>query len=206
MAMNGLLKRALDSGASSVYEAAGGVGAFDPAIRPVWRGAALAGPAFPVFCAAGDNLAVHRALERCEPGDVLVIAAEGENSGYLGEVLANAAQARGVGGVVVDGGVRDIDALERMQFPVFARWVSMRRTVKREPGEIGQPVLAGGVLVSRESIVIADSDGVFIADEASFEQAVVAAEARVAREAELIRRIRAGELTLDLLGLRPARG
>ena len=93
-----------------------------------------------------------------------------------------------------------------MQFPVFARWVSMRRTVKREPGEIGQPVLAGGVLVSRESIVIADSDGVFIADEASFEQAVVAAEARVAREAELIRRIRAGELTLDLLGLRPARG
>src|SRR6266566_3148854 len=206
MALNGLLKRALVCGASSVYEAGGGVGALDPAIRPVWRGAAVAGPAFPVLCAAGDNLAVHRSLERCESGDVLVISAEGENSGYLGEVLANAAHARGVAGVVVDGGVRDIVALERMQFPVFARWVSMRRTVKREPGQLGEPVLAGGVLVSQGSIVVADPDGVFVTDGASFEEAVVAAEARVAREVELIRRIKAGELTLDLLGLRPARG
>jgi 4-hydroxy-4-methyl-2-oxoglutarate aldolase len=206
MALNGLLQRALDCGASTVYEAGGGVGALDPAIRPVWRGAMLCGPAFPVMCAAGDNLAVHRALERCESGDVLVITAGGEDSGYLGEVLANAAQARGVRGAVVDGGVRDIDALERMQFPAFARWISMRRTVKREPGEIGEPVLAGGVVVSRGSIVVADSDGVFVSDPIDFEQTVVAAEARVAREAELIRRIKAGELTLDLLGLRPARG
>jgi len=206
MTINGLLKRALDCGASSVYEAGGGVGALDPGIRPVWRGAMLAGPAYPVMCAAGDNLAVHRSLERCGRGDVLVITAQGDDSGYLGEVLANAAQARGVAGVVVDGGVRDIDALERMRFPAFARWVSMRRTVKREPGEIGEPVLAGGVLVSRGSIVVADADGVFVADAAGFEQAVVAAEARVAREAELIRRIKEGELTLDLLGLRPERG
>jgi 4-hydroxy-4-methyl-2-oxoglutarate aldolase len=206
MVVNGWLKRALDCGASTVYEAGGGVGALDPAIRPVWRGAMLCGPAFPVMCAAGDNLAVHRALERCEPGDVLVVAAGGEDSGYLGEVLANAARARGVSGIVVDGGVRDIDGLETMQFPAFARWISMRRTSKREPGEIGEPVLAGGVLVSRGSIVVADSDGVFISDPAGFEQAVIAAEARAAREAELIRRIKAGELTLDLLGLRPARG
>jgi 4-hydroxy-4-methyl-2-oxoglutarate aldolase len=204
MALNGLQKRALDCGASTVYEAGGGTGALDPAIRPVWRGAALCGPAFPVRCGTGDNLAVHRALERCEPGDVLVITAAGEDSGYLGEVLANAAQARGVAGAVVDGGVRDVDALELLGFPVFARWISMRRTVKREPGEIGVPVRAGGVLVAPGSMVLADSDGVFVADAAGFEQAVVAAEARVAREAELIQRIKKGELTLDLLGLRPA--
>jgi 4-hydroxy-4-methyl-2-oxoglutarate aldolase len=204
MVLNGLRQRALACGASTVYEAGGGVGALDPAIRPVWHGATLCGPAFPVMCAAGDNLAVHRALERCQPGDVLVITAAGEDSGYMGEVLANAAQARGVTGVVVDGGVRDIDALERMRFPVFARWISMRRTVKREPGEIGQAIRAGGVLVGPGSIVVADADGVFVSDEARFEQAVVAAEARVAREMQLIKRIKNGELTLDLLGLRRA--
>src|SRR5437879_1934383 len=105
MAMNGLLKRALDCGASNVYEAVGGIGALDPTIRPVWHGAALCGPAYTVKCATGDNLAVHRALERCQPSDVLVVTAAGEDSGYLGEVLANAARARGVTGVVVDGGV-----------------------------------------------------------------------------------------------------
>lgn len=204
MVLNGLRERALACGASTVYEAGGGVGALDPAIRPVWRGAMLCGPAFPVMCAAGDNLAVHRALERCQAGDVLVITAAGEDSGYMGEVLANAALVRGVTGVVVDGGVRDIDALERLRFPVFARWISMRRTVKREPGEIGRPVRVGGVLIEPGAVVVADSDGVFISDDARFEEAVVAAEARVAREVELIQRIKQGELTLDLLGLRRA--
>jgi 4-hydroxy-4-methyl-2-oxoglutarate aldolase len=197
-----LKSRALELGASTIYEAAGGVGAVDPAIRPVWRGAAMCGQAFPVRCHVGDNLPIHRALERCEPGDVLVVDAVGDASGYFGEVLAAAAEARGVAGVVVDGGVRDVLSCERRAFPVFARWISMRRTVKHEPGLIGEPVNVGGVLISRESVVVADSDGVLVTPVASFEDMLRLAETRAKREAEVMSRLKRGELTLDLLGIR----
>ncbi len=121
MTAGDLWDRALQLGASTLYEAGGGIGALEPAIRPVWKGALLCGPAYPLACVVGDNLAVHRALERCQRGDVLVVNAGADDSGYIGEVLANAAQSRGVRGVVIDGGVRDVDAFERLRFPVFAR-------------------------------------------------------------------------------------
>jgi 4-hydroxy-4-methyl-2-oxoglutarate aldolase len=174
----------------------------DPAIRPVWRGAAVCGPAYPVLCHAGDNLAIHRALERCQPGDVLVVSAHGEDSGYFGEVLATASQARGVAGLVIDGGVRDIQAIERLGFAVFARHISMRRVVKHEPGLIGEPVVVGGVLVSRESVVIADSDGALVVEASLLSEIVAKSEERSVREAEIMKQLRLGALTLDLLGLR----
>jgi 4-hydroxy-4-methyl-2-oxoglutarate aldolase len=199
---DGTLKDALELGASTLYEAGGGTGALDPAIRPVWKGAAVCGPAFTVRCGKADNLAVHRALERCQSGDVLVVDAGGDGSGYCGDVIANAAIARGVAGVVVDGGVRDVDAFERLRFPVFSRWISMRRSNKRDPGTIGETVQIGGVDVHPGDIVVGDADGVFVAPYDTFAKTVEAGEARVQREEEMIRRIKAGELTLDLLGLR----
>lgn len=199
---NDLRVRALELGSSTIYEAGGGVGAMDPAIRPAWIGAAVCGPAYPVTCHVGDNLPIHRALERCEPGDVLVVSASGDDSGYFGNVLATAARARGVAGLIIDGGVRDIHALEKIGFPAFARYISMRRTVKHDPGTVGETVVVGGVLVSRESVVIADSDGVLITYASHFEDVLASAEARSLREAELMTRIELGELTLDLLGLR----
>jgi len=202
MAAERTLKDALELGASTLYEAAGGTGAIDPAIRPAWKGAAVCGPAFTVRCAKGDNLAVHRALERCRPGDVLVVDAGGDGSGYCGDVIANAAIARGVVGAVVDGGVRDIDAFERLEFPVFSRWVSMRRSQKKEPGTIGEPVHVGGVEIRPGDIVVGDADGVFVTSAETFAKTIEAGEARVRREEEMIRRIKAGALTLDLLDLR----
>ena len=199
-----IFARALELGASTLYEANGGVGALDPAIRPVWPGASVCGPAYPLTCAIGDNLAVHRALERSQPGDVLVVNAGGDQSGYFGEVLANAARAGGVRGVVMDGGVRDIDGFQRMRFPVFARLVSMRRSVKKSPGRIGEATEVGGVLVSPGDVVVADADGVFVCEASRFEATLKESEARAAREVGLISRIENGELTLDLLGLRAA--
>ena len=174
----------------------------DPAIRPVWKGAAVCGPAYPVLCHAGDNLAIHRALELCEPGDVLVVSAHGEDSGYFGEVLTTASEARGVAGLVIDGGVRDIQAIEKLGFPVFARHISMRRVVKHEPGLVGQPVVVGGVLISRESVVIADSDGVLVVDAILLLEILAKSDERSAREAEIMSQLKRGALTLDLLGLR----
>lgn len=199
---NELRTRALELGSSTLYEAGGGVGAMDPAIRPVWKGAALCALAYPVMCHSGDNLAIHRALELCEPGDALVVSTHGDISGYFGEVLTVAAQARGVAGLIMDGGVRDVHAIEKLGFPVFARCISMRRTVKHEPGLIGEPVVVGGVLVSRESVVVADGDGVLISDVSHFADVLASAEARSAREAELMGKLKLGALTLDLLGLR----
>jgi 4-hydroxy-4-methyl-2-oxoglutarate aldolase len=199
-------QRALELGASTLYEANGGVGSVDPAIRPVWPGAALCGAAYPLMCAPGDNLAVHRALERCQSGDVLVVNAGGDNSGYIGEVLANAARARGVRGAVVDGGVRDIAAFQRLRFPVFARWISMRRVSKQGPGAIGEGTLVGGIEVSPGDVIVADADGVLICEASRFEATLRDAQARAERETGMIAKIAKGELTLDLLGLRAAAG
>jgi 4-hydroxy-4-methyl-2-oxoglutarate aldolase len=197
-----LREELLRLGSATVYEAAGAEGAVDPAIAPVWPGAAVCGPALPVQCSPGDNLAVHLALEAAEPGVVLVVDAHAHLAGYCGEVLAVAAQARGVLGLVIDGGVRDSDALERLRFPVFARGRSIARSVKHEPGRVGQPVVAGGVLVRPGDVVVADADGVAVIGAERLEEVLEASRARVAREEQVMARLRQGELTLDLLGLR----
>lgn len=192
-------------GVATVYEASGAEGGLDPGIGPLWPGARLCGPALTVECTQGDNLAIHRALEVSAPDVVLVVDARGHLAGYWGEVLTVAAQARGVAGLVIDGGVRDSEALQRNGFPVFARGRSVLRTVKHEPGRVGEPVVAGGVVVRAGDVVLGDSDGVVVIRADRLRDVVAASRARVAREEEIMARLRAGELTLDLLGLRPAR-
>jgi len=190
-------------GAATVFEAAGAAGGLDAGVRAVWKGAACCGPALPVECAAGDNLAIHRAVAACSGGEVLVVAAQGHLAGYWGEVLTVAALARGVAGLVIDGGVRDVEALERHRFPVFARGISIQRTVKHEPGRYGEPVVCSGVLVGPGDVVVADSDGVVVVARDRAAEVLEKSRARAERELEMMARLREGELTLDLLGLRP---
>jgi 4-hydroxy-4-methyl-2-oxoglutarate aldolase len=197
-----LREELLRLGSATVYEASGAEGALDPAIAPVWPGARVCGPALPVQCSPGDNLAVHLAMEAAESGVVLVVDARGHLAGYCGEVLGVAAQARGVLGLVIDGGVRDSDALERLGFPVFARGRSIARTVKHEPGRVGDPVVAGGALVRLGDVVVADADGVVVVRAERVTEVLEASRARVAKEDQVMARLRGGELTLDLLGLR----
>ena len=189
-------------GSATVYEAAGAEGALDPAVVPVWPGARVCGPALPVRCSPGDNLAIHLAREAAEAGVVLVVDANRHLAGYCGEVLAVGARARGVLGLVIDGGVRDSDALERLAFPVFARGRSIARTVKHEPGSVGAPVVAGGALVRAGDVVVADADGAVVVRAERLTEVLEASRTRVAKEDQVMARLRAGELTLDLLGLR----
>jgi 4-hydroxy-4-methyl-2-oxoglutarate aldolase len=189
-------------GTATLYEAAGAEGALDPAIQAAWPGATLCGPAVTVQCATGDNLAVHRALEHARPGEVLVVDAHAHLAGYCGEVLAVAMQARGLAGLVIDGGVRDVDGLERLRFPAFARGRSILRTVKHEPGRLGEPVVAGGAPVRPGDVVVGDADGVAVVRAERLEEVLLASRARLEREAGVMDRLRRGELTLDLLGLR----
>ncbi len=161
----------------------------------------MTGPAFPLRCAAGDNLAIHLAVDQVPRGHVLVVDAMGYIAGYWGEILTVAAQARGVTGLVIDGGVRDVTAIEKRQFPVFARGVGMRACVKAHAPSVGEPVVIGGVTVAPGDLVVADADGVTCIPQAQVQRTLAAARQRAEKEAGIIKRLQAGETTVDILGL-----
>lgn len=196
------LQALADFGTATVYEASGLDCALDPALRPIYAGARLVGRALPVRTHPADNLPLHVALEQAGPGDVLVVDGRQELCGYWGEVLAVAAQTRGVAGLVIDGGVRDIAEQEQLGFPVFSRGVSVRRTGKAHRGIVGSPLIVAGVLVRPGDAVVADADGVVVLTPEAVAPTLTAAQARIAKEAAIMRRLRAGELTLDLYGFR----
>jgi 4-hydroxy-4-methyl-2-oxoglutarate aldolase len=198
---SGQIDEFLEHGTSTLYEASGLPCMLDHAIRPVWHGAAVAGPAFPVLCAPGDNLAIHVALDVAPRGHVLVVNAAGFVAGYFGEVMTVAAEARGVDCLVIDGGARDIAALERRKFPVFARGVSMRGTVKYHVPSVGEPIIMAGVQVALGDLIVADADGVIALPQPEVERVLAAARARTEKEARSMQRLQAGETSLEILGL-----
>ena len=176
-----------------------------PSVRPAWSGAALVGEALPVRCSPGDNLAIHVATAAAAPGQVLVVEIAGEpERGYWGEVLTTGAEGRGVVGLVIDGGVRDVAALEAHHFAVFSTMIALRGAAKVAPGTVGQPVRVGGVAVAAGDVVVGDADGVTVIPGGRLLEVVEAAEGREARERELFERLRAGATTVDLLGLDPS--
>ena len=188
--------------AATAHEALGRRGALDSAIKPVAPGQRLLGPAFPVACPPGDNLTLHLALALARPGDVLVCAAGGfTRSPYFGDVMATAAREKGLGGVVVDGAVRDAADLRRIGFPVFARAVVFRGGGKAELGPFAVPVVAGGVLVRPGDLVIGDDDGVAVVPLEEIDGAAAASRAREAKEERFRQELRRGLTTWDLLDL-----
>jgi 4-hydroxy-4-methyl-2-oxoglutarate aldolase len=199
--MSHIYSRALALGTSTLYEASGLPCAIDPAIRPVWAGAAMAGPAYPVRCSPGDNLAIHLAMERAPSGSVLVVTTDNFLAGYWGEVLTVAAGATGITGLVTDGGVRDVAAMARRRFPVFARGISVRGTIKASAPSVGRPMAMTGVGVAAGDLVVADDDGVVVLPAAEAARVLSAGEARAAKEADFMRRLTEGATTVDLLGL-----
>lgn len=196
-----IAERCKQLGSSTLYEAAGLPCSVDPDIRSIWAGAAIAAPAFPLVCSPGDNLSIHIAMERAPRGSVLVIGTGNFVAGYWGEVLTVAAEAAGIAGLVIDGGVRDVAAMTRRKFPVFTRGVSVRGTIKASSPSVGQAMLFGGVPVAAGDLVVADDDGVVIIPTAEAERTIAAAEARARKEADMMQKLSQGATTLDLLGL-----
>ncbi len=142
-----------------------------PRIRPVWPGARVSGPAFPVVCSTADNLAIHVAVAEAPAGSVLVVSVGQEpGRGYWGEVLTTAAEARGLAGLVIDGGVRDVDALHAHGFPVFSALIALRGATKVEPGRIGHEALVGDVDVAGGDWIVGDTDGVTVVPRGRLEE------------------------------------
>jgi len=192
-------------GVATVHEAMGRTGLAGPDIRPIQDGARIAGTAVTIVQAPGDNLMIHAAVEQCRPGDVLVITTTSPSTdGAFGDLFATALQARGVRGMLTTGGVRDIADLRGMGFPVWSRDVHAQGTVKATPGSVNVPVVFDGVVVAPGDVVIADDDGVVVVPRLRAEEALAAADARVAKEAADREAYGSGrELSLDRKGLRP---
>lgn len=193
--------RDLPAGDRELAHRAGQAVAVDPEIRAAWSGARVAGPAFTVQGAGGDNLALHRAVYAAPAGSVLVADLNGARFGHWGEVLAVAAQSRNLAGLVIDGGVRDTEEMRELGFPVFSRNNCVRGTRKLFRGALGTDVEVGGVLVRRGDTVVGDADGLVVLAAEIAARVVEAADERVRQEQEIIHSLRAGKTTLDLYRL-----
>jgi 4-hydroxy-4-methyl-2-oxoglutarate aldolase len=173
-----------------------------PRIRPAWSGATVAAPAYPVRCTPGDNLAIHVAVTTAPAGSVLVVdVGRVPDRGYWGEVLTTGALARGLAGLVIDGGVRDVGALERLGFPVFSATIALPGASKLARGSVGRTTTVAGVPVSVGDWVVADVDGVVVVPGGSLDDVLAAGQRRTEAEAGYFAALRDGSTTVDLLGL-----
>ena len=201
--MSRLLEQLALLGSATVYEACGRKGLVDVPWRQIVPGSRIAGQARTVRCGQGDNLMVHAAMAQVQRGEVLVLTMpEPEPVALLGDLLATQAQVHGAAGVLVDAAVRDVEELERMALPVWSRYVSIRGAAKEVVGTVGEPVVVGGQEIHSGDVLVCDADGVVAVPAAEAERALALAGDREERERRKRERLRSGQLSYDLDGLR----
>jgi 4-hydroxy-4-methyl-2-oxoglutarate aldolase len=198
-----VVKRLGTLGASTVHEAYGRFGLMKPYIRPVWSGGEAAGTAVTVLAQPGDNWMLHVAVEQCRPGDILVVGCTTDNTdGMFGDLLATSLMARGVVGLIIDAGCRDVKSLKEMGFPVWSKAISAKGTVKATLGAVNVPVVCAGINVHPGDAIVADDDGVAVVRKKDATEVVIKGEKRQAEEEGKRQQLASGILGLDMYKMR----
>jgi len=186
-------------GTATVHEASGRKGAVDCAIKPIAREVRLCGPAFTVQCHPGDNLMLHKAIERAQPGDILVASVQGYyEAGYWGGLMATSAVAKKIGGLAIDGSIRDSAEIIKMEFPIFCRGFCIRGTTKTVLGLINHPILFGGVLVHPGDVILGDDDGMVAVERMECESVLEKSIKRIEAEKTKAEKLRTGISSVEL--------